>query len=243
MPYVIAPMINKALPGLWFEGNPYDYKNIYDINSEDPKAPPVNYNSYTIKPHSVAHIDAPSHVIRGGMNADDYYLQNKLGGFWGRVLVVRLKGNAFKEVPGMKGVSLWEVSLSELKTSIREANNGSETIPDRLILTLDNYPENDLGLHDPNKVLVLDQEAAAYLVSNPKFVMYGTSWKSSDFKPGSRERPIHKTLLAQACVFECLDLKIVPQGEYFLCAFPLPLAGASESPVCPVLFEADELNF
>ncbi|MGF2075278.1 hypothetical protein, partial [Enterococcus casseliflavus] len=51
-----------------------------------------------------------------------------------------------------------------------------------------------------------------------------------------------RLLLPRAAVFECLDLRAVPEGRYFLSAFPLPLAGASESPVCPVLFTAAELD-
>jgi kynurenine formamidase len=46
-----------------------------------------------------------------------------------------------------------------------------------------------------------------------------------------------------AVIFECLDLSVVPKGKYLFMGFPLPLAGASESPVCPVLFKKGELNF
>jgi len=73
--------------------------------------------------------------------------------------------------------------------------------------------------------------------------MYVASRKSSNFKPGSRERPIHKTLLKSANIFECLHLVEVPEGNYFFTGFPLPLEAASESPVCPVLFKKSEINY
>jgi arylformamidase len=69
------------------------------------------------------------------------------------------------------------------------------------------------------------------------------TWKSSDYKPGSAERPIHKTLFKKAVILECLNLSEVPEGMYFLNAFPLRIEGASESPACPVLFTKNELAF
>lgn len=95
--------------------------------------------------------------------------------------------------------------------------------------------------HDPQFALTLSAEAAEWLASNPKFSAYGTSWKSTDFQPVSRERPIHKIFLKSAIIYECLELTGVPDGEYFLSAFPLPLKGATESLVCPVLFTFDEI--
>ncbi len=59
--------------------------------------------------------------------------------------------------------------------------------------------------------------------------------------PGSKQRPIHNTLFQKAVILECLDLAQVPEGRYFMSAFPIPLEGASEAPVCPVLFTANDL--
>ena len=137
-------------------------------------------------------------------------------------------------------VKVWEVSLTELKKGILEASGG-EIIPDRIIVTVNDLPETATGLHCPDHVLILSQEAADYLTSNDNFCLYGTSWKSSDFRPGTKERPIHNTIFRKAVIMECLDLKNVPAGTYFMNAFPIPLQGASESPVCPVLFTKEEI--
>jgi kynurenine formamidase len=86
----------------------------------------------------------------------------------------------------------------------------------------------------------LSQSAAELLVDN-NIKLYGTSWKSSDFLPGSKERPIHNTLFKTALIMECLDLKDVPAGVYFMNAFPIALENSSESPVCPILYTKEEI--
>jgi arylformamidase len=240
MPYVLSPIIKEDFQGMWFEGNPYKKETIYDINSIDPKAPPVNYSVYTLKPHSLPHIEGSAHTQKDGKTVDQYFKSNAQKHFWGKTLVVKLKGNGFKPHPSANGTNIWEVSTSELKTGIMKAS-GSENIPDRLVLSLEVIPETATGLHDPNHVLILTKEAAEYLTSNSNFCLYGTSWKSSDFMPGSKERPIHNTLFKSAVIMECLDLKDVPEGQYFMNAFPIPLEGASESPVCPVLYTKEEI--
>jgi arylformamidase len=79
------------------------------------------------------------------------------------------------------------------------------------------------------------------LISKEGFKLFGTSWKSSDYAPGSLDRPIHKTLFKKAIILENLKLDHVPEGIYFMNAFPLPLKGSSEAPVVPVLYRKEEL--
>ncbi len=241
MPYILSNIVDTSVPGLWGEGEAYVRESIYDINSDDPQLPPVNYDSHLLKPHSIAHIDAPAHIIPGAPTCEHFYKSNRNKCFYGPVCVLRLAGSAWTQVEGMDGIRLWRVSVQELAESI-ERVTGGQSIPTKVFITADEVPCNRHGFHDPNYVLVLEEEAAKLLVANPNFNAYGTSWKSSDFQPGSRERPIHKILLSQAVLFECLKLDHVPEGRYFLNGFPLPLAGASESPVVPVLFEAHELK-
>ncbi len=240
MPYILSPIIKENFEGMWFEGSPYKKETIYDINSTDPNSPPVNYSAYTLKPHSLPHIEASAHTVKDGKTIDSYFTGNAIKSFWGKAVVVKLKGNGFIDHSTVTGTKLWEVTLSELKQGIFEAS-GAEIIPDRIIVTVNDLPETLTGLHRPDYVLILSQEAADYLTSNDNFCLYGTSWKSSDFKPGSKERPIHNTIFRKAVIMECLDLKNVPAGTYFMNAFPIPLQGASESPVCPVLFTKEEI--
>lgn len=240
MPYILSPIIKENFPGMWSEGNPYKKEIIFDINSPNPQSPPVNYSSYTLKPHSLPHIEGSAHTQKDGLTVDRYFSSLKLRSFWGKALVVRLKESQFKQHETIEHIKIWEVTLKELQEGIFESSKNNK-IPDRLILSLEDTPLTKEGLHDPNFVLILSQEAADYLISNENFCLYGTSWKSSDFKPGSKERPIHNTLFKRAIIMECLDLHKVPMGEYFLNAFPIALEGASEAPVCPVLFTKEEI--
>jgi arylformamidase len=229
MPYILSPLITEESEGMWSEGQAYKKEGIYKI--EEGKLPPVNYDKHIINSHSLTHAEAPMHTQENGKTIDSFFNGNF---FHGKCRVVRLKGDNYKKVN--TNTFHWEVSLSELQLALDNKQ------PDKILLTIDNYKKNKDGYHDPNIVLTLTQEAADWLIENKSFSLYGTSWKSSDFKPGGVDRPIHNTLFKQAVILECLDLEKVPEGEYFLVAYPLRIKGASESPVTPVLFTYDEIN-
>jgi arylformamidase len=229
MPYIISQSINESIPPLWFEGKAYKKENLYSISAG--KMPPVNYDSHILNSHSLTHIEAQTHVTQNGKSLDHYFEHANF--FYGPALVIKLKGNHYSPH--------WEVTKDELQKAI-ENELKEKTFPGKLLLTTENYPLTSYGYHDPDAVLTLSQEAADYLITLPGFNLYGTTWKSSDYKPGSPERPIHKTLFQKAVILECLDLTKVPEGIYFLTTFPLKIEGASESPVCPVLFTKDELT-
>ncbi|MDR0810452.1 MAG: hypothetical protein LBE86_15215 [Gemmobacter sp.] len=160
--------------------------------------------------------------------------------FLGEAAVVKIRNPAWEDVPGAPAKKIFRISKSALLGAIREAT-GSEAVPARLLVSCDPMPLDASGNHDPDHILVLDYEAAAFVGAEPQFRLYGTSWISSDFEPGSRERPVHKSLLRNGYIFEMLDLANVASGVYFMVALPIPLIGASEAPVCPVLFAPGEL--
>jgi kynurenine formamidase len=149
--------------------------------------------------------------------------------------VIKLQGNKYESKGN--GIYHWIISRQEIEDKV----SIQKTIPNKILISTDFYPLNNDGYHDPNYVLTLSQEAADYLISLKEFHLYGTSWKSSDYNSGRTERPIHNTLFKKAGILENLDLKNVPEGIYFIAAFPLPLEEASESPVVPVLFTKEEL--
>ncbi|MBG59189.1 MAG: hypothetical protein CMJ16_01900 [Peredibacter sp.] len=240
MPYVLSPIIKESFEGMWFEGSPYKKETIYDINSTDPKSPPVNYSAYTLKPHSLPHVETAAHTQKDGKSVDFYYNEKLYSHFYGKVVVLKLEGNNFKQHPELEQIKTWEITKEEVQKALMEVT-GKDEVPQRVIITLKDIPLNRHGLHDPNYVLILSQEAANFLSEDEKLKLYGTSWKSSDFMPGKKERPIHNTLFKSALIMECLDLKDVPAGTYFLNCFPLPLEGSSESPVCPVLYTKEEI--
>lgn len=234
MPYILSPMITSDSPGMWGEGLAYENKNIYSI--EPGKMPPVQYDEHVLRSHSLTHVETPAHTIKDGKKLDVYYQDPK--NFYGKTLVIRLTGNNY--VDKGNGIFHWVVSKAEIEERLNALK--VKEFPRKLLITTDVYPQNNQGYHDPNYVLTLSQESADYLTSHPSFHLYGTSWKSSDFNPGKPDRPIHNTLFKQALILENLDLKSVPEGAYFMSAFPLPIVGASESPVVPVLFSKDELE-
>ncbi|MDD0854339.1 cyclase family protein [Halobacteriovorax sp. GB3] len=229
MPYILSPLVTEESEAMWGEGTAYQKEEIYSIRAG--KLPPVNYDRHIFNAHSLTHAEAARHVANDGKTIDQYFQDNF---FYGSCRLVRLKGNQYKEIE--PGLYHWEVKLSELKEAL------GDVVPKKLLLTTDTYFKNSKGYHDPNYVLTLDQEAADWLVSSNNFNLYGTSWKSTDFSRGSRERPIHQTIFSKAVILECLELSEVPEGEYFLVAYPLNLKGASESPLTPVLFTFDELK-
>jgi arylformamidase len=230
MPYVISSIIQEDLPGMWLEGAPYQKENIYAI--EEGKMPPVNYDKHIFKSHSLTHIESAKHTIKNGKSIDQFFEGNY---FYGPCQVVKLSGNNFKKLDDK--TFHWEVTLDELKHHL------DGLIPNKLLLTTEFCPLDEFNRHDPNYVLTLSQEAASWLISNKDFNLYGTTWKSSDYKPGKVDRPIHNTLFKQAVILECLDLVRVPPGEYFLNAYPLFIKDASEAPVTAVLFSKNELKF
>lgn len=233
MPYILSPIIVPNSQAMWSEGPAYEKKNIYSI---DKKLPPVNYDEHLLRPHSLTHLETPAHTLRDGKRLDHYY-QHSLNSFYGPVVVIRLTGNNFRDLGN--GIFHWIITKEEITNRLTELNLKANV--QKLFVTCE-YPVNSDGYHDPNYVLTLSQAAAGFLISIEGFNLYGTSWKSSDYNPGKPERPIHNTLFKTALVVENLVLKNVPEGEYFLSAFPIPLSGASEAPLVPVLFTYQELS-
>ncbi len=240
MPYVLSPPIHTKLPGLWGEGAPYVTESVYDIWSKDLSHPPVQYNAHTLKPHSITHIDFPGHTIPDGKTAENYFEGKAMRAFWGPTVVVRLEGEFWEEVQGDSQLRVWRVSKEQLQEAC-ERVTGHGNVPSKVFMTTECATVTSDGFYDSRFILVLSTDAARWLVSSPDFNAFGTSWKSSDFEPGKRERPIHDILFSQAVLFEQLKLDMVPEGEYWLSGFPVYLAGATEAPVTPVLFTKDEL--
>jgi arylformamidase len=228
MPYILSPNIQIDSLGMWGEGHAYTKKSIYSVDS----TPPVNYDEHILRPHSLTHLETPAHTIKDGKRLEHFY-NTDLSYFYGPTLVIRLKGDKYVKDGN---IHHWIISRAELEEALKPY-----IVPTKVLITTDTYPVNKNGYHDPNYVLTLSLEAAQLLVDLPGFNLYGNSWKSSDFRPGSRERPIHNKIFEKGLILENLNLRIVPEGVYFMCAFPLPLVDASESPVVPVLFSKNEL--
>lgn len=230
MPIVLSPVLNKNIKGQWSEGDPYNRHVIYDMSEN---GPPVNYSSYEFKPHSLPHIESSAHTQLKGRTLDEYFENQEYSSFYGDILVLKFEAKNMKPCQHNQKVQIKEITLKELQTKILEVS-GELQVPDKILV---GFKGKNRSYDD---VLILSLEAAQWLVSSDNFNLYGTSWKSSDYMPASRQRPIHNKLFEKALIMECLDLSKAKEGQYFLNAFPIPCEGASESVVCPVLFEKSQ---
>lgn len=224
------------MPGLWAEGTAYSTEVIYDICLPNGASPPVHYESHTIKPHSICHFDAPGHIIPGAKTIDQLF-SDHLNFFYGPVIVLKFKNADFKLESGSE-ILHWKIEKQVLEESLRPFNLSSV---EKVFISFEGAASDFFS--NATHALTLSIDAARWLASLPKFNLFGTIWKSTDFQPGKRERPIHKEIFKRAGIIECLDLTMVPAGKYFLSAFPIPTVGSTESPVCPVLFSEDEIRW
>jgi len=245
MPYFLSKPMSESVPPLWREGAPYQRQVVYDGCGPDsnPASPPVHYDSHLLKPHSLTHADAPSHVIHNGKTIDHFFnSDSRPSSLWGKATVIQFDMSDFtpcSEV-GYEDHFIFRVSKEKLIQKLFNLT-GSALPPSRLLISASAIPTHPHIGHDPKWILVLEEAAAEWLISHPNFVTFGTSWKSTDFNPTSRDRPIHTILFRSALIFECLDLMEVPEGDYFFVGIPLRIEGASESPVCPILLKKEEL--
>lgn len=234
MPYILSPFIREKSAGMWAEWSAYEKKSIYKIEGD--KLPPVNYDEHVLRSHSLTHVETPAHTQENGPRLE-HYLEKYSYYFYGKVVVIKLEGDNYQK---LDKVHHWVIKREEIETRLKALKVDLAKVS-KIFITTEMTRLNSDDYHDPDFVLTLSQEAADYLVALPSFHLYGTSWKSSDYNPGKPERPIHNTLFRKGLIFENLKLDHVPEGSYFLSAFPVPLAGASEAPVVPVLFDFSEL--
>jgi len=239
MAYVLSPVIEESFEGLWNEGAPYQRNCIYKI--EDEKLPPINYDEHVLKPHSLPHAEGSKHTQNDG-NTIDYYFKKSPECFFGECILLKFKNPKFIPVNTENTLFHWEITKEELKEKISSLVGENYKIK-KIAITIDDLllPTDSRKLHDPNFIMTLSEDAANYLDSFSGFNAILTSWKSSDFKPGKRERPVHNILFRKAVIFECLTFVGVPEGKYFFSGFPLPLKNSSESPCCPVFFDYNEI--
>lgn len=234
MIYNISNIVNNSLPGLWNEGNPFQKIEIYSI--QDNKLPPVNYDSFTIKSHSITHCESMKHVDNNGKDISELIISNP-SYFYGDCLVIKFDDN-YAEIGD--DLSLQVIDIDEFEQKIKSLNINS--MPQKILITTKNYPQNQYGYHKENYILIISDKLAEHLVDKYSIHLFGTSWKSADYKPKSKERPVHKSLLSNGVIFELLNLNNVPEGSYFFTGFPLLIENTSESPVSPILMSYDEIG-
>ncbi len=227
MLYNIGNLVQLNSDNYWNEGSPYTKTNIYKKSSG--AMPPVNYDSHTLKPHSLTHVESARHTLNDGQTLD-ILINEHPEYFYGDCVLMKFDGK-YKQID--ENIFVKEITLNEILSKINELH--LTIIPPKILITTHNYPIDSFGYHKQNYVLILSLEAAKFISETIGFNAFGTSWKSSDYQPNSADRPIHNIILSKGVIYELLNLNHVPEGRYTFSGMPLYLQGASESPVTPIL--------
>jgi arylformamidase len=232
MPFWLCRPLGTNRAGLWGEGAPYTQSPIYQAK---PDQPPVFYDRHHLALHSFCHVESLKHVDPSGAAVDRWGGDDSRELFWGSATVVKIQNPAWEQVGS--GI-LYRVTVKDLEMSW--SRMGLRKAPCRMFIAPENYPVDEAAYHRSDAAFVLSESACAYWLRGLARPLLGTSYRSIDFEPGSRLRPIHQMVLKNGAAMELLDLQSVPEGQYILASQPIPLVGASETLVAPVLWTRDE---
>jgi arylformamidase len=165
----------------------------------------VNVSKWETSPHVGTHADAPLHVMRDGLSAD----QLPLLPFVGPARVV--------DVSDLRG----EISLAQLKAAGWR--------PGTARLLLQTGQTTAVGTF-PAAWPALASETANALTADG-LILLGVDAPSVDERE-SKTLAVHHALFGARCyVLENLDLRRVTPGEYQLLAAPLKVGGGDAAPV------------
>ena len=232
MPFSLCRPIRVSRQAQWGEGPPYETMAVYRAG---PTEPPVHYDTHVLRPHSLCHAETLKHVDSSGPGIEEWCDDQSIDLWFGPVVVLKVRSPQWVKSEAMHVHTISQSALTEMLRLL-----GIQGVPRRLLISCDPMPKDTDGYHSAQYALVFDLDAAQWLAQQDQSLLVGTSYRSLDFQPGSRERPIHRTLLARGVALELLDLDRVPEGHYILASLPIPLAGGSESLVSPVLFTFKE---
>lgn len=165
----------------------------------------------TIGSHTGTHIDAPSHFIEGGKNADDLDLSILIG----PCLVLDFSN---------LGRTITAHDVYEKLSDIHKE------VPERIIFkTFHGNPDAFKGA----KGLGIDEDTATFLLSN------GCRLVCTDLpsiEPETSNMMVHKRLLgSDVIIMESLALDEIEEGPYFLISLPLKMVGADATPCRAIL--------
>ncbi|AKB29832.1 Metal-dependent hydrolase [Methanosarcina siciliae T4/M] len=181
--------------------------------------------------HTGTHVDAPSHVLKGGLPVDSLDIESLMG----EAVVLdfsrrggALTGSILEDVYSKRKVleSSSGVSILLLKTKAPfQKEEYSETLG---FLAGKSDPRRELEA-SPESFAYLDASGAAWIVRNG-FKTVGIDSFSVD-SLSSESLPAHHTLLSSNVnIVECLDLSSVEAGMYFFLCLPLKIEGCDGAP-------------
>ncbi len=196
--YDITLPLSKKL--LTYPRNP-DFK-IKQISFLD-KGDSSNLSEFNCGTHSGTHIDAPSHIIKGGKTIDKIDIKKFFG-----------KAQIFDLTKIKKEISKKDLENFDIKK-------------DEIILF--KTRNSDLGYEKFNPDFVgLDNSAAQFLLSK-KIKAVGIDYLS--IKRKDEKNKVHNILLENGIIiYEGLYLKKVPAGIYNFIGLPMKIIGADGAP-------------
>jgi arylformamidase len=167
--------------------------------------------------HSGTHVDAPAHMIPGGITVD----QIPMGHLLGPARVAQLADAAVIQAADLAALDLPEGCRRLL---LKTANSARSVLHCRAF--------------QPDYV-TLSVDAARWLVARG-IALVGIDALSVDLPD---EDAAHHVLLgAGVVIVEGVDLAEVPAGDYWLCCLPLPIAGGDGAPARVVLLANDSFS-
>ncbi|MBO8137442.1 MAG: cyclase family protein [Desulfotomaculum sp.] len=185
---------------------PVQLKKLSDIENGDL----ANSTEVLMSSHAGTHVDAPSHLYKGGKTLDQLSLDILIG----PVKVIELPGNG-----PITGEHLSRYDLPGVKRLLVKTPNSQLLKKERFI---DSYAH-------------FTSSAAEYLVECG-CQLVGIDYLSVD--PPGESLPVHEILLsAGVIIVEGVDLSKVPAGEYELICLPLKIAGGDGAPARVILRE------
>jgi arylformamidase len=211
---VIRDITRVLAPGLpaWPGDPPFEVESVASLSRGDV----FEVTRLTMSVHAASHLDAPSHVLRGG-------------GDLGSVPLDLLIGPArLVHLPVSR-----PIAPEDLPAALLDPPGGPPPGPRRLLVRT----ESAEALHETFSSFATITEEAAARIAASGFRLLGIDTPSVD-PPDAADPAAHRRLArAGAAILEWLDLRGVPEGEYFLVALPLRLQGVEASPVRAVLLE------
>lgn len=168
-----------------------------------------NSTTVTMGTHTGTHIDAPRHVSNSGATVDELPLECLIGPC--RVL---------------------DFSTSKEKISLADLQRYQFQAGDKILCKTNNSDRGWDTFYD--NYIYLDGDAAEYLATIPVSLV-GIDYLSIKQRGSLDHRPHTALLNNNILILESINLRNIPEGDYFLLALPLKLSGLDGSPARVVL--------
>jgi len=193
-------------------------------------------SSLSFGSHTGTHVDAPLHVLKGGLPVDSLDIGSLMGeaivlDFSGRrgALTDSILDKAYPKREVIESSSNISILLLKTKASFRKEENSETSV----FQAKESDKRRKFG-ESPENSAYLDASGATWIVRKG-FKTVGIDGFSVDCL-SSESLPAHHTLLSNNVnIVECLDLKMVEEGTYFFLCLPLKIEGCDGAPARALL--------